>query len=123
MRLGMTVVAEGVEDAETWRLLADAGCQLIQGYALARPAPAADLAALLGRRSDQLVPRVAQPLKLNVRQAARRRRRSATPFGGHQSDFCWRAAGVLRGNECGSAPPRFGMFVTGGSGVWLPPSQ
>jgi diguanylate cyclase (GGDEF)-like protein len=54
--LDMTVVAEGVEDEETWRLLADAGCQLIQGYALARPAPAADLAALLGRRRGQLVP-------------------------------------------------------------------
>jgi diguanylate cyclase (GGDEF)-like protein len=45
--LGLEVVAEGVEDEETWRRLAEAGCQLIQGYALARPAPAADLAALL----------------------------------------------------------------------------
>ena len=45
--LGMDVVAEGVEDEETWRRLAAAGCQLIQGYALARPAPAADLAELL----------------------------------------------------------------------------
>jgi EAL domain-containing protein (putative c-di-GMP-specific phosphodiesterase class I) len=49
--LGMDVVAEGVEDEETWRRLAAAGCQLIQGYALARPAPAADLAALLTRSS------------------------------------------------------------------------
>jgi predicted signal transduction protein with EAL and GGDEF domain len=45
--LDMEVVAEGVEDEETWHSLAAAGCQLIQGYALARPAPAADLAALL----------------------------------------------------------------------------
>jgi diguanylate cyclase (GGDEF)-like protein len=45
--LGIEVVAEGVEDEETWRRLATAGCQLIQGYALARPAPAADLEPLL----------------------------------------------------------------------------
>jgi EAL domain-containing protein (putative c-di-GMP-specific phosphodiesterase class I) len=47
--LDMDVVAEGVEDEETWQRLAAAGCQLIQGYALARPAPAADLAPLLTR--------------------------------------------------------------------------
>jgi diguanylate cyclase (GGDEF)-like protein len=45
--LGMDVVAEGVEDEETWRRLAAAGCQFIQGYALARPAPAIELAMLL----------------------------------------------------------------------------
>jgi diguanylate cyclase (GGDEF)-like protein len=45
--LGMAVVAEGVEDEETWTSLVGAGCQLIQGYALARPAPADDLSALL----------------------------------------------------------------------------
>jgi diguanylate cyclase (GGDEF)-like protein len=44
--LNMEVVAEGVEDEETWRRLTTAGCQLIQGYALARPAPAADLTVL-----------------------------------------------------------------------------
>ncbi|MDQ1540883.1 MAG: hypothetical protein QOH29_1609, partial [Actinomycetota bacterium] len=49
--LGMNVVAEGVEDEETWQLLAAAGCQFIQGYALARPAPAAALAPLLSRGS------------------------------------------------------------------------
>ena len=40
-RLGKRVVAEGVEDEETWELLAAAGCHLIQGYALSRPLPAA----------------------------------------------------------------------------------
>ena len=44
-----TVVAEGVEDEETWQLLAAAGCQLIQGYELARPAPFAELVPLLTR--------------------------------------------------------------------------
>ncbi len=45
--LGMTVVAEGVEDVETWRALASAGCDLIQGYLVARPMPAEQFAAWL----------------------------------------------------------------------------
>jgi diguanylate cyclase (GGDEF)-like protein len=40
--LGMTVVAEGVEDDATLSLLAEIGCDVAQGYAIARPAPAAD---------------------------------------------------------------------------------
>src|SRR3954451_25389094 len=63
------------------------------------------------------------PLKLNVRQGSPPHTSVSDPVGENQSDFCWRAAGVLRGNECGSAPPRGGVFVTGASGVWLPPSQ
>jgi EAL domain-containing protein (putative c-di-GMP-specific phosphodiesterase class I) len=46
--LGMRVVAEGVEDEATWARLAALGCELIQGYALSRPVPAAELAPLLG---------------------------------------------------------------------------
>lgn len=46
-RLGKCVVAEGVEDYETWKQLADAGCHLVQGYALSRALPAAELAPLL----------------------------------------------------------------------------
>jgi diguanylate cyclase (GGDEF)-like protein len=39
--LGLRVVAEGVEDAETWEELAALSCDLIQGYYVARPqAPA-----------------------------------------------------------------------------------
>ena len=38
--LGMTVVAEGVEDDATLALLAEIGCDIAQGYAIARPAPA-----------------------------------------------------------------------------------
>jgi EAL domain-containing protein (putative c-di-GMP-specific phosphodiesterase class I) len=41
-RLGLTVVAEGVEDEATWRLLASLGCDMAQGYYAARPLPAAD---------------------------------------------------------------------------------
>jgi diguanylate cyclase (GGDEF)-like protein len=46
--LGMRVVAEGVEDEATWALLAAAGCDLVQGYALSRPLPAGDIERLLG---------------------------------------------------------------------------
>ncbi len=45
--LGMRVVAEGVEDDATWADLADLGCELIQGYRLSRPLPAAELTVLL----------------------------------------------------------------------------
>jgi EAL domain-containing protein (putative c-di-GMP-specific phosphodiesterase class I) len=39
--LGLVVVAEGVEDLETLRLLAELGCDRAQGYALSRPVPPA----------------------------------------------------------------------------------
>ncbi|HEY8860163.1 MAG TPA: EAL domain-containing protein, partial [Gaiellales bacterium] len=38
-RLGKSVVAEGVEDHDTWKQLANAGCHLVQGYALSPPPP------------------------------------------------------------------------------------
>ncbi|MEV0901481.1 bifunctional diguanylate cyclase/phosphodiesterase [Actinoplanes sp. NPDC049802] len=41
--LGLTVVAEGVEDAATAAALAALGCDTAQGYHFARPQPAADL--------------------------------------------------------------------------------
>jgi diguanylate cyclase (GGDEF)-like protein len=44
--LGLQLVAEGVEDQETLELLAALGCDLVQGYHLARPMPADDLANL-----------------------------------------------------------------------------
>jgi diguanylate cyclase len=47
--LGLRVVAEGVEDERTWRLLAAAGCHAAQGWFHARPMPAADLAGWLAR--------------------------------------------------------------------------
>jgi diguanylate cyclase (GGDEF)-like protein len=42
-RLGLRVVAEGVEDAETWALLAGWGCDEAQGHFLGRPMPASQL--------------------------------------------------------------------------------
>ena len=47
--LGLRVVAEGVEDERTWRLLAAAGCHAAQGWFHARPMPAAELAGWLAR--------------------------------------------------------------------------
>ena len=45
--LGLRVVAEGVESAEAWDLLAAWGCDLAQGYHLSRPLPEDELRALL----------------------------------------------------------------------------
>ncbi|MEU7901843.1 EAL domain-containing protein [Actinoplanes sp. NPDC049118] len=47
--LGLRVVAEGVEDERTWRLLASVGCHAAQGWFHARPMPAPDLAEWLIR--------------------------------------------------------------------------
>ena len=41
--LGKQVCAEGVEDEATWRQLAEMGCDLAQGYWIARPMSAEDL--------------------------------------------------------------------------------
>jgi EAL domain-containing protein (putative c-di-GMP-specific phosphodiesterase class I) len=41
--LGLTVVAEGVESEATCRALREAGCDIVQGYAVGRPAPAGEI--------------------------------------------------------------------------------
>jgi len=38
-KLNMSVVAEGVEDQEDWDLVSEVGCDLVQGYFIARPMP------------------------------------------------------------------------------------
>ncbi|PTM91973.1 sensor domain-containing protein [Mycoplana dimorpha] len=45
--LDITVTAEGVETAEHVHMLRDMGCDMLQGYALARPMPAGEVAAFL----------------------------------------------------------------------------
>ncbi len=47
--LGLRVVAEGVEDETTWRMLAGIGCDVAQGWFYARPMPADVLPAWLAR--------------------------------------------------------------------------
>ena len=41
--LGLSVVAEGIEDIETWKLLEDLQCTEAQGYFISRPMDAASL--------------------------------------------------------------------------------
>lgn len=45
--LGMTVVAEGIEDEKTLDLLRSHGCDMVQGYVFSRPLPASDFSAYL----------------------------------------------------------------------------
>ena len=67
--LGLSVVAEGIEEAEQHALLALWGCDMAQGYLISRPLPAAEFSAWLarglrptgvtrqrGRSSSQLAP-------------------------------------------------------------------
>ncbi len=48
--LELEVVAEGVEDEETWTALAALGCDIVQGYCLSKPLPADEFAAWLRDR-------------------------------------------------------------------------
>jgi len=50
--LGLTVVAEGVEDRATWEVLARLGCDVAQGYFVSRPVDADGLVAWLRRADD-----------------------------------------------------------------------
>ena len=53
--LGLTVVAEGVEDAATLDLLARWGCDTAQGYHMSRPLPVAQMDRWLGERAGSPV--------------------------------------------------------------------
>jgi EAL domain-containing protein (putative c-di-GMP-specific phosphodiesterase class I)/ActR/RegA family two-component response regulator len=48
-KLQLITVAEGVETAEDWQLLAELGCNLAQGYLIAPPVPGEELAEVVGR--------------------------------------------------------------------------
>ena len=47
-KLGLDVVAEGVETVEEWRMLSDLGCGVAQGFLVAAPVPADELEDALG---------------------------------------------------------------------------
>lgn len=49
--LNIRVLAEGVETREHVRILQDIGCDMLQGYGLARPMPASDIPSFLAARS------------------------------------------------------------------------
>jgi diguanylate cyclase (GGDEF)-like protein len=55
--LGLTLVAEGVEDAATGAALARLGCDVAQGYAIARPMPVAAFLTWLVKSHDPLLDR------------------------------------------------------------------
>jgi len=55
--LGLRVVAEGVETMAQWQLLRGLGCDEVQGYLIACPAPAEELAGILALGSIQLAAR------------------------------------------------------------------
>jgi diguanylate cyclase (GGDEF)-like protein len=59
--LGLRVVAEGVETPQAWQRLADLGCDVAQGFGLARPMPAAQFERWAREPSDRarlLVPQL-----------------------------------------------------------------
>ncbi|MET3807964.1 diguanylate cyclase (GGDEF)-like protein [Nakamurella sp. UYEF19] len=47
--LGITVVAEGVETAEQYRMVNDLGCDNCQGFYFARPVPAREIDLMMGK--------------------------------------------------------------------------
>jgi len=54
--LGIAVVAEGVESDEILKTLLALGCDVAQGYGIARPMPAADIPAWLERHATDRLP-------------------------------------------------------------------
>jgi diguanylate cyclase (GGDEF)-like protein len=72
--MGLRVIAEGVETPEVWQRLAELGCDVAQGFGLARPMPAAQFERWAREPSDRarlLVP------QLHTSASPRRRRRAA----------------------------------------------
>ena len=52
--LGLTTIAEGIENEEVWDAVSLVGCTYGQGYYIARPVPAGDVAELLARNAQRL---------------------------------------------------------------------
>ncbi|MFZ5607429.1 MAG: EAL domain-containing response regulator [Pseudomonadota bacterium] len=48
-KLRLATVAEGVESAEDWQLLAELGCEVAQGWLIGRPVPGSELPAAIAR--------------------------------------------------------------------------
>ncbi|WP_151735619.1 EAL domain-containing protein [Paenibacillus tengchongensis] len=50
-KIGLDVVAEGVESADQWAFLKEAGCDKVQGYFVSRPVPQREVTGLLEART------------------------------------------------------------------------
>jgi EAL domain-containing protein (putative c-di-GMP-specific phosphodiesterase class I) len=79
--LGLRVVAEGVEDEATSRLLADAGCDIAQGWYYGKAVPATDLTGIDGRSHNGTSRRPRTRMRALLGRAIRSagRRRSQPP--------------------------------------------
>jgi diguanylate cyclase (GGDEF)-like protein len=66
-RLGMDLIAEGVETAEQMQFLHAHGCHKIQGYLIGRPAPAAEIERYLDPSWEMTAAINAAPFVLNAR--------------------------------------------------------
>jgi diguanylate cyclase (GGDEF)-like protein len=76
-RLGLTVVAEGVETASTLEFLAEAGCDIAQGFHIARPMPEPKLRTWLDAHKAE--PGVATVTHLRAAAARTAGRQSPAP--------------------------------------------
>jgi EAL domain-containing protein (putative c-di-GMP-specific phosphodiesterase class I) len=63
-RLGCIAVAEGVEREADLRVLHELGCDLVQGFLLARPMPKRRLEAILKQRQEKQARTTSSPLKV-----------------------------------------------------------
>ena len=67
--LGKQVCAEGVENVETWQMLADLGCDLAQGFWISKPLPADDLMQWLVRSAWGLKTIARMPARIDITAA------------------------------------------------------
>jgi EAL domain-containing protein (putative c-di-GMP-specific phosphodiesterase class I) len=63
--LGLSVVAEGVENADSFALLRRFDCDLVQGYHFCRPHPAADLTRWLRTQRARMLDPAAATFRLS----------------------------------------------------------
>ena len=72
--MGLTVVAEGIESADSADMMRDLGCRVGQGFSLARPLPLAEAVALAGPRQRRRRRRHRRPRHLTAPPEAPGRR-------------------------------------------------
>jgi predicted signal transduction protein with EAL and GGDEF domain len=85
--LGMRTVAEGVEDEDTARVLAELGVDVLQGYHIARPMPPSEIAGWVTQWHDhggELRTRADGSVREVVQERPARARRSLRVLAGHR---------------------------------------